>query len=124
MLFRSADDPLLHKPLFEIPDMLCCSGSVDIIVIDKSHKLICFEQTGKVKWSLSSDVVMNDVTFSETGQLYICCKDDKKICTISENNSLISKDIGNRKPLDISFNNSQIIMALENGNIEILVEES
>lgn len=113
--------------IFEIPYMLCCTGNAEIIVIDRGNKLTCFEQTGRVKWSLNNAHIMNNITYLENGQVYVCCKDAKKICTIenvSEQHQSFSEiDIEGRKPLDISMWNSQIFLTLENGEIEILVKE-
>jgi hypothetical protein len=55
--------------------MLCCTGNAEIIVIDRGNKLTCFEQTGKVKWSLNNAHIMNNITYLENGQIYVCCKD-------------------------------------------------
>ena len=123
VLATIGEDPLT----FEIPYMLCCTGNAEIIVIDRGNKLTCFEQTGKVKWSLNNAHIMNNITYLENGQIYVCCKDAMKICTIenvSEHHQSFSEiDIEGRKPLDMSIWNSQIFLTLENGDIEILVKE-
>lgn len=110
---------------FEIPDMLCCSGKAEITVIDKGNRLVCIDQQGQVKWVATCDYTMNNLTILENGHIYICCKDAKKICTINsdspETKTIVAQDIEDRKPLDICNLNSQVLIVLENGDIEILV---
>ncbi|XP_052063758.1 tripartite motif containing 13-like [Mytilus californianus] len=110
---------------FEIPDMLCCNGNAEITVIDKGNRLVCFQQTGQMKWVARCDYIMNNLTVLENGQIYICCKDAKKICSVNSNSpekkTILAHDIEDRKPLDICNENSQILIVLENGDIEIMV---
>lgn len=110
---------------FEIPDMLCCSGKAEITVIDKGNRLVCIDQQGQVKWVATCDYTMNNLTILENGHIYICCKDAKKICSINsdspETKTIVAQDIEDRKPLDICNLNSQVLIVLENGDIEILV---